>query len=464
MIDGLGPYPEYRESGLPWAPRVPGHWEVRRTKTVFAERVEKGFPNEPLLTSTQSHGVIRKSDYGSRTVTATKDFHLLKLVDRGDFVISLRSFEGGIEVAHHRGIISPAYTVLRPNAPDSGRFFAHLLKSNPFIQGLQLFITGIREGQNIDYSRVARTGLPLPPPDEQAAIVRFLDHANRRIDGFIRAKRKLIALLNEQKHAIIHRAVTRGLDPAVPMKDSGIPWIGEIPAHWDVERGKSLFRQTRLEVPKDAEVVTCFRDGQVTLRRNRRATGYTFAIIEAGYQGVAVGQLVIHSMDAFAGAVGVSESDGKCSPEYIVGTPRRSNIHPRYFAAAVRTAALDGFIHAMCPSVRQRAPRFRYTTFSDFPLPVPPVAEQLEIADTLGSEHLQISKSVETLAREVTLLREYRTRLISDVVTGQLDVRAAAASLPAEAPEPAPETADDLDADLALDEDASDEEIDGDDP
>jgi type I restriction enzyme S subunit len=241
MIEGLKPYSQYMDSDLPWLGRCPNHWNLRRTKILFQERVQKGFPNEPLLAATQTKGVVKKEDYGSRTVTASKDFHLLKLVEIGDYVISLRSFQGGLEVAHHRGIISPAYTVLKPRKGSESGYFSHFFKSKQFIESLSLFVTGIREGQNIDYGRFSRAEMPFPPEDEQEAIVRFLDHANRKIDRFIRAKRKLIALLNEQKQAIIHRAVTRGFDANVSFKPSGIPWLGDIPAHWEIRRAKYLF-------------------------------------------------------------------------------------------------------------------------------------------------------------------------------------------------------------------------------
>jgi type I restriction enzyme S subunit len=134
--------------------------------------------------------------------------------------------------------------------------------------------------------------------------------------GLVAAKERVLGLLAEKRRALITRAVTRGLDPYVPLRDSGIPWLGEIPAHWELKRAKWLFNQSALPVRDDDEMVTCFRDGQVTLRKNRREEGFTNAIKELGYQGIRVGQLVLHSMDAFAGAIGVSDSDGKCSPEY----------------------------------------------------------------------------------------------------------------------------------------------------
>src|ERR1017187_7753147 len=263
MIDGLKPYSEYKESGQPWLGKCPAHWSQRRMKFLFGERVQKGFPHEPLLAATQTKGVVRKADYGERTVTASKDFHLLKLVESGDFVISLRSFQGGIEVAHCRGIISPAYTVLAPKKESRCGYFTRFFKSPDFISSLTLFVTGIREGQNVDYVRMSRAYLPLPPEDEQEAIGRFLDHANGRIERAIRAKQKLMALLNEQKQAIIHRAVTRGLNPNVALKPSGIPWLGDIPKHWEVWPLKYLSRRMQNGSTPSSESPEYFENGTI---------------------------------------------------------------------------------------------------------------------------------------------------------------------------------------------------------
>jgi type I restriction enzyme, S subunit len=228
MIADIKSYPAMKDSGVPWLGEVPEHWRLLRTKTLLRERVQKGFPDEPLLAATQTKGVVRKDQYENRTVLALKDLHLLKLVRAGDFVISLRSFQGGIEYAREQGIISPAYTVLYPAQPRAHGYLARLFKSKPYVENLSLYVTGIRQGQNIDYEKLSRSQLPVPPIPEQAAIVRFLDHADRRIRRYIAAKQKLIKLLEEQKQAIIHRAVTRGLDPNVHLKPSGVPWFGDV--------------------------------------------------------------------------------------------------------------------------------------------------------------------------------------------------------------------------------------------
>ncbi|MDX9956464.1 MAG: restriction endonuclease subunit S, partial [Anaerolineae bacterium] len=199
----LSRYPAYKDSGVPWLGEIPAHWELRKTKYLFEERSEKGFPDEPLLAATQTKGVVRKEEYENRTVLALKDLHLLKLVRVGDFVISLRSFQGGIEFARHQGIISPAYTILYPINPDHQPFYGYLFKSRPYVQDLSLFVTGIRQGQNIDYQRLKNSPLPVPPPDEQRAIARFLEAIDRLTRRYISAQRRLIALLTEQKQALI---------------------------------------------------------------------------------------------------------------------------------------------------------------------------------------------------------------------------------------------------------------------
>ena len=146
----------------------------------------------------------------------------------------------------------------------------------------------------------------------------------------------MLALLEEKRVALISQVVTRGLDPDVPLKRSGLDWLGDIPAHWETQRGKSLFTQSALPVRDDDEIVTFFRDGMVTLRRNRREDGFTNAVLELGYQGIRSGQLVLHSMDAFAGAIGISDSDGKCSPEYLICNPKREEIISEYFGVLLR--------------------------------------------------------------------------------------------------------------------------------
>ena len=319
----------------------------------------------------------------------------------------------------------------------------------------QYSIAAAQPGLSVE--RVLNLRLPVPPASEQAAIVRFLDHADRRIRRYIRAKQKLIALLEEQKQAIIHRAITRGLDPNVRLKPSGVEWLGDVPKHWKTERAKRLFRKMEQPVRDNDEVVTCFRDGVVTLRKNRRVRGFTESLKEIGYQGVRRGDLVIHAMDAFAGAIGVSDSDGKGTPVYSVCSPRQS-ANAYYYAFCVREMARSEWILALAKGIRERSTDFRFKDFASQWVPLPPLPEQAAIVSFLDRATADLDAATTSAQRETSLIREYHTHLIADVVTGKLDVREAAAGLPDEVKEPEPfdetsslingeeEPSDDLDA------------------
>ena len=224
----------HKSSGNHWTGKIPVTWKMKRVKSLLKERNEREHRSEPLLAATQSQGVVLKEKYDNRTVLPSNEVDQFKLVRQGDFVISLRSFQGGIEYAYDQGIISPAYTIIGVNDPSNTQYLTKLFKSRPFIENLSTCVTGIRQGQNIDYERLQVQTIPIPPPEEQAAIVRFLDHADEQIQRYIAGKERLIALLEEERQALVQQAVTRGLDPNVRLKPSGIEWLGEVPEHWEV--------------------------------------------------------------------------------------------------------------------------------------------------------------------------------------------------------------------------------------
>lgn len=462
MIEGLKPYPEYKESGLPWLGRCPKHWSVRRTKILFHERVQKGFPNEPLLAATQTKGVVKKEDYETRTVTAQKDLHLLKLVEVGDYVISLRSFQGGIEVAHCRGIISPAYTVLKPRKTAISGYYSHFFKAKPFIDSLSLFVTGIREGQNIDYERLSRAEMPMPPEDEQTAIVRFLDHANRKIDGFIRAKRKLIGLLNEQKQAIIHRAVTGKdevrrmkdengnssfiLQPStLPKKPSGNVWLGDIPSHWEARAFARMSRVVRGSSPRPAGDKRFFngdfmpwvtvgevtKDGEIYLKST--ATFLTQMGAERSTMFPA-GTLVLTNSGATLGVPKILDIDA-CANDGIVAFLGLRSLMQKPFAYLFLSTLTQRLRDEMRQGGTQ--PNLNTGIVRRIVCPIPPIEEQEAILKYVERESEPLNTAIARTEREIALMQEYRTRLTADVVTGKLDVREAAAKLPEPPAEPA---------------------------
>lgn len=205
---GLNPNVKMKATNIPWLPEIPEHWEMRKMKYIFDERSEKNHPDEPMLSATQSEGVILQSKYQGRVVVVNTGFDGLKLVKVGDFVIHLRSFQGGIEYAYDQGIISSAYTILNPKYPELSAYYKKLFKSSAFIDLLKICVTGIREGQNINYSKLKQFYIPLPPLPEQRAIVTYLDDKCGKIDLLVEKLKAEIEAIKEYKQRLISDVVT----------------------------------------------------------------------------------------------------------------------------------------------------------------------------------------------------------------------------------------------------------------
>lgn len=203
-------------------------------------------------------------------------------------------------------------------------------------------------------------------------------------------------------------------------KDSGVKWIGDIPKHWEVLRAKNMFVRMSREVRNEDDVITCFRDGEVTLRKNRRIEGFTESFKEIGYQGIRKGDLVIHQMDAFAGSIGVSDSDGKGTPVYICLQPK-GNYSNNYYAYLLREMARAGFIKSLYRGIRERSSDFRYETFAKLFLPIPPLAEQRAIVSYLDGKVGQIDTYVAKQTQQIELLKELKQAVIANAVTKGID-------------------------------------------
>jgi type I restriction enzyme S subunit len=313
------------------------------------------------------------------------------------------------------------------------------LRSKPYVAHFGQASDGVRVGQwDLTIAGMRQIPVLLPSPEEQAAMVRFLDYANGRLERAIRAKRKVIALLHEQKQAIIHRAVTRGLDPTVPLKPSGIPWLGDIPRHWEVLRAKYLFREVdERSSSGNEELLSVSHITGVTPRSQKNITMFK-AQSYVGHKLCRPGDLVVNTMWAWMAALGVSAHMGIISPAYAVYRPRSAErIVGGYIDGLLRTRPYVSNI--ICRSTGVRASRLRLYPEEFFRLPIilPPAPEQQQIVDSIITETALVNTAIARLEREIELLREYRTRLVADVVTGKLDVRPAARQLPAEPEAPA---------------------------
>lgn len=308
--------------------------------------------------------------------------------------------------------------VLKISSKHDARYIAYCLNVTdygPWIEG--------STRDKLTQDKLKSILIPCPIIDTQIAVSDFLDRETSCIDSLIAAKENHLILIAEKRRALITTIVTRGIDPTVQFKETGIPWLCDIPEHWPLFRAKFLWRECSIPVRNDDEMVTCFRDGQVTLRKNRREDGFTNAVKELGYQGVRVGQLVLHSMDAFAGAIGVSDSEGKCTPEYIVCDPVKEEVYNPYYGYLLRIMAINGFVQATCTAVRERAPRIHFSDFGNMFFPLPPLEEQRAIVDHIFSETAKLDALRVATEKTINLLKERRTALISAAVTGKIDLQ-----------------------------------------
>jgi type I restriction enzyme S subunit len=460
MIADLKSYAEYKESGLPWLGRVPGHWETRPAFGAFVPNHERnhGIKERAVLSLSYGRIVIKPAEKLHGLVP--ESFETYQIVNPGDIVLRTTDLQNDhtslrVGMVRDRGIITSAYLALRVNAdvsPDFGFQFLNVWDTSKAIYG---YGSGLR--QNLDFSHFKRMPVPVPPPEEQAAIVRFLDWANGRLERAIRAKRKVIALLNEQKQAIIHRAVTRGLDPSVPLKSSGIPWLGDIPQYWEVLRSKYLFREVdeRSESGEETHLSMSQKLGLIpnTEIEVRRLVSESYA----GAKLCKKGDLVLNRLKAHLGVFALAPQSGLVSPDYTVLRPI-CKLESRYFEAIYRSPACRTELRQRAKGIVQGFWRLYTDDFYDIRMPVPTVSEQTEIMEYLDGALVKQNSAISRLEREIDLLREYRTRLVVDVVTGKFDVREAAAKLPEETDKPEP--LNDADALTERDEETGDADLD----
>ena len=471
MIHDLKPYPVYKDSRVEWLGEVPEHWELRRLRTISDMRVsnvDKHSREGETPVRLCNYVDVYKNDRISEQMTfmratATPEEIRRFRLKSGDVLITKDS-ESWDDIGVPALVTEPAADLISGYHLALLRPFSNLLYGGYLFRALQS--KAVAYQFHVEAKGVTRFGLshegiksvwlPLPSPPEQAAIVRFLDHVDRRVRRYIRAKRKLIKLLEEQKQAIIHRAVTRGLDPNVRLKPSGVEWVGDVPEHWEMRRVKTLFR-LRIEksgIDHGKELLSIYTHIGVRPRRDLEQKGNKASTTD-DYWIVRKGDLISNKLLAWMGAIGVSHYDGVTSPAYDILTPV-VDLSSDYYHHLFRTKPCLQQFKRRSRGIMDMRLRLYFDEFGTIRVPVPPAAEQRAIVNLLGEATARVDRAVDRARRETSLLREYRTRLIADIVTGKLDVREAAANLPDE-----PDEAEPLDGvdELAGDEGVPVEEI-----
>ena len=410
-------YTRYKDSGISWIGKIPEHWDKRKFLYLFKERSEKKHPDEVMLCATQSRGVIPQSMYENRVVVVNTGFEGLKLVKKGDFVISLRSFQGGIEYAYYQGIISAAYTILYISSDClSSDYIRILFKSSPFIGLLKLCVTGIREGQNINNDLLRKQFLPIPPIEEQKAIAVYLDNKTEQINHLVVAKQKQIELLKEYKQSLIANAVTKGINPKAKMKDSGISWIGKVPEHWEIDKLGHRFIQRKEKVSdKDFEPLSVSKMGVTPQLESacKSDDGDNRKLVRKG-------DFVVNSRSDRKGSCGFSELDGSVSLINIVVTPRCDN--GWYYHHLFRSNNYIEEFYRMGRGIVADLWTTRWSEMRTIMIPVPPVDEQKQIVAYINERVSSIDSQISSIEKQIANLNEYKQSLISDVVTGKVKV------------------------------------------
>ena len=417
---------EMKDSGIEWIGKVPVEWKIDNPQYHFSQRKDRAKQGMVQLTASQKYGVITQTEYMERTganiVTVQKDFDILKLVCAGDFVIHMRSFQGGLEYSEKTGSISSAYVMLIPsNTIREPRYYKWFFKSSNYIDALSSTSNLVRDGQAMRWSNFIQLPILFPPAEEQQRIADFLDAKCAEIDALTADIQTQIDTLEQYKRSVITETVTKGLDPDAEMKDSGIQWIGNMPVHWDVIRGKYILRYMQKPVREDDGVITCFRDGEVTLRSNRREDGFTMSDKEIGYQGIDVGDLVVHGMDGFAGSIGISDSRGKASPVLNVLDTDQCK---RYIMYYLRSMAYSDVFLALATGIRVRSCDLRWNKLAELSYPVPPLDEQNAIVKHIDSVLSKADAVIADKKAQLATLDEYKKSLIFEYVTGKKEVPA----------------------------------------
>jgi type I restriction enzyme, S subunit len=440
MIEGLKPYAEYKESGSEWLGAVPTQWEIRNLRTLISPRSERDRADLPLLSVARERGVFVRSlnDARENHNVIPEDLSNYKVARAGNLVINkMKAWQGSMGIAPCDGIVSPAYFVFDFRI-DNHAFGQKLLRSKPYVAHFGQASDGVRVGQwDLSIDGMRQIPVLVPSEDEQLAIVRFLDHANRKIDGFIRAKRKLIGLLNEQKQAIIHRAVTRGLDPNAKLKPSGIPWLGDIPAHWEnrpfvrccIERA-DYRGATPDKVESGVFLVTAknIRVGWIDYEASKeyvRREDYSKIM----RRGLPLAGDILLTMEAPLGHVALVDREDIALAQRIIRFRLDVNrLQPQFALFAMNSHYFQNQL--VMRATGSTAQGMKASKLPQLVLVIPPVEEQSAILSKLTLTLDPLNTAIARTEREIALMQEYRTRLTADIVTGKLDVREAAAKLP----------------------------------
>ncbi len=413
-----------KDSGIEWIGEIPEGWELIKAKYLFSPRNEKGNSTLILLSPTQKYGVIPQSQLdGVVQVKESTDLQAFKTIHIGDFVISLRSFQGGFEFSNYEGVCSPAYQVFHATKDLSNDFFRYLFKSDGFISKINSLTVGIREGKNIQYWDFSNMLLAVPPKEVQIRSAQYLNTQCTEIDTMLSKTRSSIEEYKKLKQAVITQAVTKGVRGEREMKDSGVEWIGEIPVDWTIQRfarvaevkSNLVSPDNYLEYPQISPENIEKDSGKLLLPC--KTVGEVGIV--SGNHLFYKGQILYSKIRPKLNKVCIAPFDGLCSADMY---PIETNNDTRYIMYCILS---NGFLQqvSMITENRVKMPKINQTELSKLLVAIPNyLAEQKEIADHLDAKCAEIDKLIAKKEQLVKELESYKKSLIYEVVTGKREV------------------------------------------
>lgn len=419
-------YESYTTCAPLWNKAFPSHWGILPMYAIAREKSICNCVDLPLLSVYLDVGVIPFSEKAEkRTNVTSKDLSKYQRVDCGDFVLNnQQAWRGSVGVAFDTGIVSPAYIVLSMNDSLDSKYANYLLRSRIMVD--QYLINSKSVGsiqRNIYWPALKRTRVLVPPRDEQDQIVRFLDWKVSSINKLINIKRKKIKGLDALKRSMISHAITHGLTPDTPMKYSGVKWLGDIPAHWQIVKLRQILHQVSVKNHPELPLLSVAREQGVILRDvEDTESNHNFIPDDlSGYKVVKKGQFAMNKMKAWQGSYGVSDYTGIVSPAYFIFDVAFENLE--YFHYAIRSKVYVNFFAQASDGIRVGQWDLQMDKMKEIPFIVPPADEQAAIVEYIKRTLPKYDIAIEKLTEEANVLEEYKAKLISDTVTGKIDAR-----------------------------------------
>lgn len=415
---------EMKDSGIEWIGKVPVEWKIDNPQYHFSQRKDRAKQGMVQLTASQKYGVITQTEYMERTganiVTVQKDFDILKLVCAGDFVIHMRSFQGGLEYSEKTGSISSAYVMLIPsNTIREPRYYKWFFKSSNYIDALSSTSNLVRDGQAMRWSNFIQLPILFPPAEEQQRIADFLDAKCAEIDALTADIQTQIDTLEQYKRSVITETVTKGLNPDAEMKDSGIEWVGKMPLAWDAVPNKYLMYKVKNICPvyNGEDILSLTTNGVIIRDLNG---GGKMPTSFDGYQKVTPGNLLmcLFDIDVTPRCIGLVKNFGLTSPAYSQFVMRTGAYAPYYYYYYLMVDYTKELLH-MAKNLRHSLTEDQLGAIK---APKPPYDEQIQIAEYLDNKCSKIGRTIADKNNQLAILEEYKKSLIFEYVTGKKEV------------------------------------------